>query len=130
RKTYNTAGYGYQIKATPNKLKIKGDGEDVIVMDIQMLDSKGNPTTDANMNLRLYIDDNALNAYGVSNSRNNVQFAPIQVMGAPGVSEVTFPVKDGKGRIVLRSVKGATGIAHVRVGGDSLHGASFNINYE
>jgi hypothetical protein len=51
-------------------------------------------------------------------------------MGAPGASEVTFPVKNGKGRIVLRSVKGATGIAHVRIGGDSLHGATFNINYE
>ena len=130
RKTYNTAGYGYQIKATPSKLKLKNDGEDIIVMEIQMLDSKGNNTTDANMNLRLYIDNNALSAYGVANSRNNVQFAPIEVMGAPGASEVTFPVKNGKGRIVLRSVKGATGIAHVRIGGDSLHGATFNINYE
>ncbi|MBP5335563.1 MAG: DUF4982 domain-containing protein [Bacteroidales bacterium] len=130
RKTYNTAGYGYQIKATPSKLRLKGDGEDIIVMEIQMLDSKGNPTSDANMNLRLYIDNNALSAYGVASNRNNVQFAPIQVMGAPDASEVTFPVKDGKGRIVLRSVKGATGIAHVRIGGDSLHGATFNINYE
>ena len=130
RKTYNTAGYGYQIQATPSKLKIKGDGEDIIVMEIQMLDSKGNPTTDANMYLRVYIDHDALNAYGVSNSRNNIQFAPLDIMGAPGAAEATFQVKDGKGRVVLQSVKGATGIAHVRIGGDSLHGATFNINYE
>ena len=130
RKTYNTAGYGYQIKATPSKLKIKGDGQDIIVMEIQMLDSKGNPTTDANMNLRLYVDSDALNAYGVSNSRNNIQFAPIDILGAPGAKEATFSVKNGKGRIVLQSVKGATGIAHVRIGGNSLHGATFNINYE
>ena len=130
RKTYNTAGFGYQIKATPDKLRLKGDGEDIIVIDIQMLDSKGNATTDANMNIRAYVDNNALNAYGITSNRSNVQFAPIEIMGAPGADEVTFPVKDGKSRVVLRSVKGASGIAHVRIGGDSLHGATFNINYE
>ena len=130
RKTYNTAGFGYQIKATPDKLRLKGDGEDIIVIDIQMLDSKGNPTTDANMNIRAYVDNNALSAYGVAGSNNSVQFAPLEIMGAPGAEEVTFPVKDGKSRVVLRSVKGARGIAHVRIGGDSLHGATFNINYE
>ena len=130
RKTYNTAGFGYQIKATPDKLRLKGDGEDIIVIDIQMLDSKGNPTTDANMNIRAYVDNNALSAYGVASSNNSVQFAPLEIMGAPGAEEVTFPVKDGKSRVVLRSVKGARGIAHVRIGGDSLHGATFNINYE
>ena len=130
RKTYNTAGYGYQIKATPDKLRLRGDGQDIIVFDIQMLDSKGNPTTDSNLNIRAYVDNNALSAYGVASSNNNVQFAPIEIMGAPGEEMVTFPVKDGKSRIVLRSVKGAHGIAHVRIGGDSLHGATFNINYE
>ena len=130
RKTYNTAGFGYQIKATPDKLRLKGDGEDIIVIDIQMLDSKGNPTTDANMNIRAYVDNNALSAYGVASTNNSVQFAPLEIMGAPGASEVTFPVKDGKSRVVLRSVKGASGIAHIRLGGDSLHGATFNINYE
>ena len=130
RKTYNTAGFGYQIKATPDKLRLKGDGEDIIVIDIQMLDSKGNPTTDANMNIRAYVDNNALSAYGVASTNNSVQFAPLEIMGAPGASEVTFPVKDGKSRVVLRSVKGGRGIAHIRLGGDSLHGATFNINYE
>lgn len=130
RKTYNTAGFGYQIKATPDKLRLKGDGQDIIVIDIQMLDSKGNPTTDSNLDIRAYVDNNALSAYGVSNNRNNIQFAPIEIMGAPGQDEVTFPVKDGKSRVVLRSVKGASGIAHIRIGGDSLHGATFNINYD
>ena len=130
RKTYNTAGFGYQIQATPDKLRLKGDGQDIIVIDIQMLDSKGNPTTDSNLDIRVYVDNNALSAYGVSNSRNNIQFAPIEIMGAPGQDEVTFPVKDGKSRVVLRSVKGASGIAHIRIGGDSLHGATFNINYD
>ena len=100
------------------------------MIDIQMLDSKGNPTTDANMNIRAYVDNNALSAYGVASTNNSVQFAPLEIMGAPGASEVTFPVKDGKSRVVLRSVKGASGIAHIRLGGDSLHGATFNINYE
>ena len=130
RKTYNTAGYGYQIKATPNKLRLKGDGQDIIVFEIQMLDSKGNPTTDSNVNLRAYVDNDALSAYGVASSNSNVQFAPLEIMGAPGENQVTFPVKDGKSRIVIRSVKGGTGIAHVRIGGDALHGATFNINYE
>ena len=130
RKTYNTAGYGYQIKATPDKLKLKGDGQDIIVFEIQMLDSKGNPTTDSNVNIRAYVDNNALSAYGIASNRNNVQFAPIEIMGAPGEEMVTFPVVNGKSRIIFRSVKGATGIAHVRIGGDALHGATFNINYE
>jgi hypothetical protein len=130
RKTYNTAGFGYQIKATPDKLRLKGDGQDIIVIDIQMLDSKGNPTTDSNLDIRAYVDNNALSAYGVSSNNNNIQFAPIEIMGAPGEEQVTFPVKDGKSRVVIRSVKGASGIAHIRIGGDSLHGATFNINYE
>ena len=130
RKTYTTAGYGYQIKATPDKLRLKGDGQDIIVIEIQMLDSKGNPTTDSIQNIRAYVDSDALTAYGIASNRNNVQFAPIEIMGAPGQDQVTFPVKDGKSRVVLRSVKGAQGIAHVRIGGDSLHGATFNINYE
>jgi hypothetical protein len=130
RKTYNTAGYGYQIKATPNKLRLKGDGQDIIVIEVQMLDSKGTPTTDSNVNIRAYVDNNALTAYGVASTSSNVQFAPLEIMGAPGADQVTFPVKDGKARVVLRSVKGATGIAHVRIGGDALHGATFNINYE
>ena len=130
RKTYNTAGYGYQIKATPDKLRLKGDGQDIIVIEIQMLDSKGNPTTDSIQNIRAYVDSDALNAYGITSNNSAVRFAPIEIMGAPGQDQVTFPVKDGKSRVVLRSVKGATGIAHVRIGGDSLHGATFNINYE
>lgn len=130
RKTYNTAGYGYQIQATPNKLRLKGDGQDIIVFEIQMLDSKGNPTSDSNVNIRAYVDNNALSAYGIASNRNNVQFAPIEIMGAPGEEMVTFPVVNGKSRIIFRSVKGATGIAHVRIGGDALHGATFNINYE
>ena len=130
RKTYNTAGYGYQIKATPDKLRLRGDGQDIIIIEIQMLDSKGNPTTDSNLNIRAYVDNNALSAYGIASNNSNVQFAPIEIMGAPGQDQVTFPVKDGKSRIVLRSVKGARGIAHVRIGGDALHGATFNINYE
>ena len=130
RKTYNTAGYGYQIKATPNKLRLKGDGQDIIIIEIQMLDSKGNPTTDSIQNIRAYVDNDALSAYGIASNPSSVRFAPIEIMGAPGEDMVTFPVKDGKSRVVLRSVKGAQGIAHVRIGGDSLHGATFNINYE
>ena len=130
RKTYNTAGYGYQIKATPNKLRLKGDGQDIIIIEIQMLDSKGNPTTDSIQNIRAYVDNDALSAYGIASNPSSVRFAPIEIMGAPGEDMVTFPVKNGKSRVVLRSVKGAQGIAHVRIGGDSLHGATFNINYE
>ena len=95
-----------------------------------MLDSKGNPTTDSIQNIRAYVDNDALSAYGIASNPSSVRFAPIEIMGAPGEDMVTFPVKNGKSRVVLRSVKGAQGIAHVRIGGDSLHGATFNINYE
>ena len=119
-----TPGLPYKLTLTPSKTSLKPDGQDVIVLDISVLDDKGREVPDADIPLAVDASSN-LSILGWGNGDPGFKVVERPLSGNLG----SFPVQtfSGKAQLILRSVEGASGTAHVSIIG--LNNDGLTINY-
>lgn len=113
-----TTGEAYAIDATPQKTVLAGDGKDLAIINIEMLDKKGRRVPDSNVEIEAVVTGEA-EIVGYGN-------------GDPGFKAVERPATDadkqhfmlssfaGRAQLLVRAKRGATGSFTVSLNGESL----------
>lgn len=116
KQVVETTGAATRVVAEPYNTEFSADGQDIAIIDLSMLDSKGRLVPDAMNALTVHVDGPA-EILGYGN-------------GDPGFKEVerpardarTFPIKTfgGKAQVLLRSLPGQAGEVTLTVAGDGI----------
>lgn len=122
--TMVTPGPAYKLRLEPSKTTLRPDGQDVIVVDMTVLDAKGNEAPNADLPLSIRVSPN-VQILGWGNGDPAFNYKERPLAGETGAFAIqTF---SGKVQLILRSIEGASGTATLSVEG--LQTASLNINY-
>lgn len=132
------------IMMSLSKTELKSDGQDIIVADVWLVDDNGNDAP-IEKDLYIYVDKDMTTAFGIpeEDARNAQKFAPVCLLGycnadpafRETVREWSIPqillmkAYQGRAQVLIRSIEGCSGPAHIRIGSDSTFGASATINY-
>ena len=125
-----------------SKTDLLSDGQDVLVVDIWLVDDK-DELAPIEKDLYIYVDKDMTTAFGIPQGESDVVFAPVCLLGYKNdnpefretVREWSIPqilllkTYEGRAQVLVRSIEGCTGPAHIRVGSDSTFGASATLNY-
>lgn len=139
------AGRPFRVEAVPSAKSLSADGQSIITVDVTVLDEKDRVAAGLPVELTVYVDADPLSPYeSFTKQSRNPLYDPITILGYsngdPAFAEIERPTKlvtgefriktyEGRAQLILRSVDGASGKAHVRVGGSRLHGASLTFEY-
>lgn len=115
----------YKLNVVPSKLEMAGDGQDVVVLDISVLDIKGREVSDADSVLGVDVSSN-VEILGWGNGDPGFKVVERPIKGNKG----SFPIQtfSGKAQIILRSIEGAGGTAVVNFNG--LNSDAVRISYQ
>ncbi len=113
-----TTGYAKQIAVQSNKEALKANGEDVIIMDISLLDSKGREVPTAMNSMKVKVEGVAeILGYGNGDSAFKEVERPLA-----GTDKKSLDIKafNGKIQILLRSINEQKGQIKVYITGENL----------
>ncbi len=121
-----TTDEGTQTAMRPHKTVMKADGQDIIIIDLNVLDKKKRIVPDAMNQMEVNVDGPAtLLGYGNGN---------------PGFKEVERPTDDtqplaikafcGKAQLIIRSLKGKAGTIKVNVKGEGIAENTLEVSSE
>lgn len=114
----------YSLKIASSKPDLVADGQDVAVLDLTVVDSKGREVQNADVVLNVNVSDNAT-ILGWGNGDPAFKVVERPVKGSGGA----FPIQtfSGKAQLILRSVEGASGNVDISISG--LNTEVFNLHY-
>lgn len=119
-----TPDYPYSLEITPSKQDLVNDGQDIVVLDISVLDTKGRFVPNADVVLNVTTSSNVtILGWGNGDPGFKVMERPENGNGA------VFPIQtfSGKAQLILRSVEGASGNVDVSISG--LNPEVFHLHY-
>lgn len=109
-----TPDYPYSLEITPSKHDLVNNGQDIVVLDISVLDTKGRFVPNADVVLNVTVSSNVtILGWGNGDPAFKVMERPENGNGA------VFPIQtfSGKAQLILRSVEGASGNVDVSISG-------------
>lgn len=113
-----TTGEGNTLRLTPSKKQLKADGHDVIVVDMEVLDKKGQFVPNADKALTVSLSGATLLGWGNGNPGYKEVERP-QGDAMQSTTTTDFPIKtfSGCAQLLIRSIKGHKGDVNLSIKG-------------
>ena len=116
-----TSGKPERAVLAPSKRTLKRDGQDVVVIDICMVDGKGQFVPDADVPLRVSVENATLLGWGNGNPGfKEVERPQGDAFSAKAVRD--FPIKtfSGQAQVIVRSIRGEEGDIKITIENEKL----------
>lgn len=116
-----TSGRAERAVLTPSKRTLRRDGQDVVVIDISMVDSRGRLVPDADVPLRVSVENACLLGWGNGNPGFKAVERPQgEAFGARTVRDFPITTFSGQAQVIVRSISGVSDPVTVKIDNEEL----------